>query len=561
MAAREFTISLQCEIPRLADQKTTAFWTETRQSDGSYKITKRENDSKSREWIITGIPEWAHVTKVKIRDNGTYTPSQVYVFNNWWLDGSYATSERIAEKLNALDHFEGSTYAMSTLMVAPTSPVKGGTQAAHYMSQTFDCSKAWLDITYEGASFGELEYNPIKFGNIETLTVIPASSKVFSNTLTHDILWGMDDDPASSYHHALADRVLTDVEIIPYTWMAAIPDALSGPATCVIRTYIDGEDMGTRDLPFICYTTAEELPPPIISPTIVPVNTYLTGCSDIYQYYTDVEVVANAVGQYGASITTYSIISDYGESVDDDLSIDYFSSAGNKTFTVYATDSRGATNSQTVTGTVIAATKPQITSYSVSRNPDNPAKILVTLSCNIDGCGGYNHFDTANSIIEYKQNDGIVLGHDSIPVDEDETTYSTVDNPDIITYMFSTAAGYIIVATVEDSRYNTSLSANIIPSHVGLYLSACNYGVAVGKVSDATVANHMFQESYPAYFDVDVTVNGKMTAAALSGDGTNITNAKAEYVDVSGTSMSFAIHEYSADVSFGINNVITFVKA
>lgn len=559
MAAREFTISIKCEIPADQDIRTKCQWTEER-NGATWKIYNRQSGSKERVWIITGLPEWAYVTKVSIRDNGVYVPANTPVYNNYWLNGSTATSQRIADYLNAMDHFEGNTYKMATLMVPPLSAVKHPVSAQTY-AQMFDVTETWLDITYEGASFGELEYDPIKFGNIETLTVIPASSKAFSNIFTHDILWGMDDDPASAYHHALADHVLTDVEIIPYTWMAAIPDALSGPATCVIRTYIDGEDVGTRDIPFTCYTTTEELPPPIISPTIVPVNTYLTGCSDIYQYYTDVEVVANAVGQYGASITTYSIISDYGESVDDDLSIDYFSSAGNKTFTVYATDSRGATNSQTVTGTVIAATKPQITSYSVSRNPDNPAKILVTLSCNIDGCGGYNHFDTANSIIEYKQNDGTVLGHDEIPVDEDETTYSTVDNPDIITYMFSTAAGYIIVATVEDSRYNTSLSANIIPSHVGLYLSACNYGVAVGKVSDATVANHMFQESYPAYFDVDVTVNGKMTAAALSGDGTNITNAKAEYVDVSGTSMSFAIHEYSADVSFGINNVITFVKA
>lgn len=530
MAAREFTITLECEVPRLADQVTTAIWTETRQSDGSYKVTKRENDSKPREWIITGIPEWAYITRVAIRDNGTYTPSAAYVFNTWYLDGLPATSERIAAKLNALDQFEGSTYNMSTLMVAPTSPVKGGTASTNYMTQKFDCTKAWLDITYEGASFGDL-IDPVKFGETQTLDVTYASSKTFTNVVTHQVRWKMDADETSMFSTDLASGVLVDNETIPMSWLDYIPTEFSGPATCELQTYIDGEDVGYRTYGFTCYTEEEDVAP-TATPTVEVINEYLTGCPDLYQFFSKARIGVDATLGQGATIVS-SVISGEGQSATDaDLVTDIFQTSGSKTYTLTIVDSRGLSDSADITFTVNAASKPTITTFNVTRDPDDATKMFVTIECSADPCGGYNHLTDDDTKITYcAAGSTTVLGNDTVPVSG--TSYTTTDDPSIIHYTFSSASGYTFEFELHDCGTVSKKTVNVIASHVNLYLSASNYGVAVGELSSATAANPKFEVAYPSFYDRNMTVDGTLNSDYLRGNGANVIHTNARYLDIS----------------------------
>lgn len=165
-----------------------------------------------------------------------------------------------------------------------------------------------------------------------------------------------------------------------YTWTLTdaerdkLRNKCAGKTSCQIRLGLYSYIGGVSYASYVdkTYTITENTATkPSVSISVSPNNSGLPGMfAGLYvQGKSRARVSISASGKYGASISSYSSTVD-GKAYTSASFDATTSSAGTKTITGYAKDSRGFTNSASARITIIPYSAPQISSFSVERQAD-----------------------------------------------------------------------------------------------------------------------------------------------------------------------------------------------
>lgn len=219
------------------------------------------------------------------------------------------------------------------------------------------CSGDWTLTTIPRAS--SLSYPTLTIGSASTLTVSAASS-----SFTHQISYSF-----SGLTGTIANMnagVTTASWTPPNTFYAKLPNSTSGTVVLTLKTLSGGTVIGSNS-----YNATVNVPssikPSAPTVTLAPVNTnaWISSKGLYVGGYSAVKVTSSATAGSGATISSYTISGAFSGS-----GTPYTSgvlSAGAKSITVTATDSRGRTNSTTTSVTFLTYTYPGLTTFTAVR--------------------------------------------------------------------------------------------------------------------------------------------------------------------------------------------------
>lgn len=219
------------------------------------------------------------------------------------------------------------------------------------------CSGTWTLTTIPRAS--TLSVPSLTIGSASTLTVTAASS-----AFTHQISYSF--SGLTGTVATLAAGVTTASWTPPNTFYAKLPNSTSGTVVLTLKTYSNGVEIGSNS-----YNATVNVPtsikPTAPTVTLAPVNAnaWISGKGIYVGGYSAVRVTSSATAGSGATISSYTIsgsISGSGTPYTSGIL-----SAGTKSITVTATDSRGRTNSTTTSVTFLTYTYPGLTTFTALR--------------------------------------------------------------------------------------------------------------------------------------------------------------------------------------------------
>ena len=164
---------------------------------------------------------------------------------------------------------------------------------------------------------------------------------------------------------------------IPLEAAKQIPNSKTGTMTVTLYTYSDSaatKQVGSADAETFTVTVPDNsATKPAVSMTLTPVSSLPSAFAGLYiQGKSKVKATLSAVGQYGATIKSYSMkIDGISHGSGDGYTSDYLSTYGDKMVYGYATDYRESTGNITQSITVIAYSKPKITVSVCGRCDEN----------------------------------------------------------------------------------------------------------------------------------------------------------------------------------------------
>ena len=273
---------------------------------------------------------------------------------------------------------------------------------------------------------------------------------------------------------------------VPSTLFNELPESAWGDGTLTLTTYNNGVEIGS-----VLYQATYEVPASIkpSTPTFAiycdnSSNAWLNGKFLFVAGFSKVGIKANAtpgtgaraVGLYasglfskylGLNVTTYS---------------DIIKSAGTKTITVTAVDTRNRTNSASDTITFIAYTKPQITTLEAERGTYSGG------SWTANPTGDHIHVHAVGSLsLTNEGNTGtktVKIGNTSPAVSTANDYYFTNTNA-------STA--YTITATITDalgfsSQRTLEVSTTTVPFNINVNLPGAGFGMVAQTAKALEVA-------------------------------------------------------------------------
>lgn len=146
-----------------------------------------------------------------------------------------------------------------------------------------------------------------------------------------------------------------------------LPNSTSGKMTVTLTTYSNGSKIGDSDSTTFTVTVPDNsLTKPDITASIAPVSSIGSAFSGLYiQGKTKVKATISGSGNYGASVSSYSMVVDgktYGSG--DNYTSGYLSNYGSIRVTCYVKDSRGYKSSESFDINVIAYAKPKVVAVS-----------------------------------------------------------------------------------------------------------------------------------------------------------------------------------------------------
>lgn len=244
------------------------------------------------------------------------------------------------------------TISCSASMDMATSPSGAGPMSL---------SGTWELTTIPRAS--SLTIPTLTIEESATLTVTAAS-----NTFTHEITYVFAD--LSGTIASLSAGVSSTTWTPPTSFYAKIPNATQGNVTITLDTYTGATLIGSNSYT-VPVLVGSSIKPTVPTVTISPVNTnaWLNSEGLYVGGYTRVRVQSSASPGTGASITSYQISGAFSGTGADVTS--GVLTSGNKSITVTATDSRGRSNSDTVSVTFLDYANPSLTTFSAERGTYN----------------------------------------------------------------------------------------------------------------------------------------------------------------------------------------------
>ena len=218
----------------------------------------------------------------------------------------------------------------------------------------------------------------------------------------------------------------------------------------------------------------------------------------------------NANGSYGSTITSYSITGGNLNSVSPNGAITDTLNAGDYTFVVKVTDSRGRTAEASKVETVHAYSSPTISARAFRCNKDGTESssgvyIAVNFSWEITNLAN-NNSNAKQYFIQYKTSSA-----SSYTTSVDWTNLSSYSGSmtKVLSQTFSTTSSYNVQLKVKDSFGTTTSTLSV--STISALLNIEKNGVGVGKIHEngaLDVAGAIYMNGQPVMTSLERPVSG-----------------------------------------------------
>lgn len=308
---------------------------------------------------------------------------------------------------------------------------------------------------------------------------------------------------------------------VPPTLLNQIPSATSGWGTITCTTLNGSTSLGTSTVKFTV-TAGSGIKPTISSVGVTVDNSANAKVKEWGLYvagYSKAKITASVTLAYSSAIKSFAIGGDYTATVTSS-SLSYtgttLTSAGNKTFSVTATDNRGRTSDKKTSSTinVVAYSKPTISSFSVYRSSSDNNKLVVRANWDYASVSGKNSVAVT---LKYKPSSS-----------SGWTTYSgsiTKGSDTELSDTFSSTSSYNLKLSVQDALGNTVETEAYIPTmSVLLDFKAGGKGLGIGKIAETDA----LEVALDSYFSGPLYLSGKNYlyinnyAVVDYGDGSNV---------------------------------------
>ena len=208
-------------------------------------------------------------------------------------------------------------------------------------------------------------------------------------------------------------------------------------------------------------------------------NSVVSGWGECVVGYTKIKVSATASGEYGSTISGFTISGGYSTTVAG-TSLNYtggtFSSSGTKTFYVVAADSRGRSSAKVNLGsrTFYSYSKPEISKFKAYRDSNNQSSMKVEANWTYSEVNGHN---LATAYLSYKKT-----------TDTTWTTYSGTISKNAVTTLtgsFDTESSYDFKLVVKDGLNESEPSTSAASTmQVLMDFKAGGKGLGIGKIAE-----------------------------------------------------------------------------
>lgn len=345
------------------------------------------------------------------------------------------------------------------------------------------CSGTWTLTTIPRASSMTLP-SSFTIGSSGSITIQMASN-TFSHTITYSG-YGLSGTVAN-----LNAGVSSTSWTPPTSFYAKLPSSTSGTVTLTLTTKSGSTTIGTAtyNATIVVPTSIKPTAPTV---TLAPVNTnaWISSKGIYVGGYSAVRVTSSATAGSGATISSYTISGSISGS-----GTPYTSgvlSAGAKSITVTATDSRGRTNSTTTSVTFLTYTYPGLTTFTALRG---------TYS------GGSWTTDVNGDHIRVEAVPSVALSSNgntaSVTVKIGNTNPSATSGNYYYFTSTNATTSYTITGSVSDSVGNSTSRSLTVPTiEVPLNINVDLPGIGVGMIAQSA---HRFEVA-PAW---SLVANGR----------------------------------------------------
>ena len=253
----------------------------------------------------------------------------------------------------------------------------------------------------------------------------------------------------------------------------------------------------------------------------------------------------NANGSYGSTITSYSITGGNLNSVSPNGAITDTLNAGDYTFVVKVTDSRGRTAEASKVETVHAYSSPTISARAFRCNKDGTESssgvyIAVNFSWEITNLAN-NNSNAKQYFIQYKTSSA-----SSYTTSVDWTNLSSYSGSmtKVLSQTFSTTSSYNVQLKVKDSFGTTTSTLSV--STISALLNIEKNGVGVGKIHEngaLDVAGAIYMNGQPVMTSLERPASGNWFRGtpSISGDGVMEIGKYIDFHDSNSTTADFSV--------------------
>lgn len=322
-------------------------------TESSYSVANNTSEV-AYSLVLTGnsgyyFQQWYLTTKVTI--NGTEVQNRYEQISMPSPSGGVSTYAVCNGTLTVPHNNDGTkTISVSASMSTVTSQ--------SILPGTINMSGSLALTTIPRAS--TMTVPSLTIGSAGTFTISAASS-AFTHTITYSFQ-GLTGTAAT-----LNAGVSTASWTPPNTFYAKLPNSVSGTVSYVLHTYSGATEVGS-----VSYTgtvsVGSTIKPTAPTVTLSPVNTnaWISSKGLYVGGYTKLRVQSSATAGSGATMSSYTISGAFS-ATGADVTTTTALTAGTKSITVTATDSRGRTNSTTTTVTFLSYSSPSLTTFTAER--------------------------------------------------------------------------------------------------------------------------------------------------------------------------------------------------
>lgn len=328
------------------------------------------------------------------------------------------------------------------------------------------CSGDWTLTTIPRASSMTLP-SSFTIGSSGSITIQMASN-TFSHTITYSG-YGLSGTVAN------LNAGVSSTSWTPTTsFYQKLPSSTSGTVTLTLTTKSGSTTIGTAtyNATIVVPTSIKPTAPTV---TLAPVNTnaWISSKGLYVGGYSAVKVTSSATAGSGATISSYTIsgsISGSGTPYTSGIL-----SAGSKSITVTATDSRGRTNSTTTSVTFLTYTYPGLTTFSAVRGTYSGG------SWTTDVNGNHIRVQAVPSVALSSQGNTA-----SVTVKTGNTNPSATSGNYYYFTGTNATTSYVITGSVSDSVGNTTSRGLTVPTiEVPLNINVDLPGIGVGMIAQS----------------------------------------------------------------------------
>lgn len=476
---------------------------------------------------------------------GTATTKTVYIYNSA-LQGGIKTSLNAGHRTgNALGSCKApmwdNTKTFDVAFMAASIAAGYDTYCIYNGSSYTDYLK-WTAVTLEvdwqePATQPSLSAATVEMGKSVTINT-PAVNSAYRHTLRYAF---------GSASGTIATGIASSVSWTPPVSLAnQIPSATAGSGTIYCDTYSGSTLLGTKSVSITLTVPGSVVPSAGTLSAALAEDTSGTGLY-VKGMGKAKLTLSGASGAYGSSITSYTITGGGWTATNSALTTGTLASAGNITFTVTVTDSRGRKASTTRTISVIDYTKPGVAVCDVYRcdADGNRKKAGTYFAVEINASYSAITGNTLNITARYKK--------------QSESSYGTAMN---VTNNGKTVIGggnigasttYDVLVTVAD-KYNSLLIQRTLSTKSVLQSFKRSAGAAIGKVAE--LANWL-DVAWNTRIRGNLKVDGGMSDGAWNRDVKDLLLINFSGDDPYNTSVNYDNVVRTEDASTLINSPVT----